>query len=101
MSTPSSPSFNAISRESRRKWLFGRLGPWQRKQEFSKIGAMSRAKSIFLAAAAGSLPGSSGGSAARAEPRTAQAATKAVSNSPAAGLCLKTDERLFNRANAG
>src|SRR5437868_15335384 len=50
-----SPPFRAESRLSRRKWLFGRSGPWQRKQLASKMGLMSRWKSIVMFAGGGSL----------------------------------------------
>src|SRR5215469_7184046 len=55
ISTPSSPPLRAAARLSRRNWFFGFSGPWQRRQFSSRMGLISRAKSIVLVAGGGSL----------------------------------------------
>src|SRR5437588_4287776 len=55
MSTPWSPPLSADSRLSRRKWLLGRSGPWQRKQLPASNGLMSREKSIGFPDGAGNF----------------------------------------------
>src|SRR5207244_1209933 len=50
-----SPPCRAEPRLSRRKWLLGRSGPWQRKQLASKMGLMSRWKSIVMFVGGGSF----------------------------------------------
>src|SRR5437867_4127311 len=72
ISMPLSPPLRADSRLSRRKWLLGLSGPWQRKQVFSKIGLISASNAILTWAAGGSLLGSREGAANRAgEPNAA------------------------------
>src|SRR5579859_2960874 len=58
ISTPFAPPFSADSRLSRRNRLLGRSGPWQRRQELSRMGLMSRAKSIFPVVGGGSFDSS-------------------------------------------
>src|SRR5438477_12262019 len=58
MSTPFSPPLRAASRLSSRNLLFGLSAPWHRRQEVSRIGFMSRAKSICVAAGGGSFDSS-------------------------------------------
>src|SRR5690242_14273547 len=65
MSMPLSPPLIAAARVSNRKPLFGFTGPWQRMQEVSKIGLMSRAKSMWLVAGGGNLESSMASAAKR------------------------------------
>src|SRR5690242_12477449 len=55
MAMPFSPPFSAASRVARLNRLLGRSVPWQRRQEVSRMGLMSAAKSIVLAAGGGSF----------------------------------------------
>src|SRR6266576_1487273 len=68
MSTPLFPPFNAESRLSRRNRLLGFSAPWQRRQVASRIGLMSRAKSIWTDAGGGSLDSSTSAAESRRLP---------------------------------
>src|SRR5665213_3397472 len=101
ISTPWSPPLRALARLSRRKALFGLAGPWQRRQEISRIGLTSRVKSIFPWAGGGNLERTtvSGAAQQRKEenskkPKPTPRAREVSPSLPAGGFISIEKERL-------